>query len=252
MVVVINKVVTDNDVVAGLDGQSRRNKNQDAAGVIVAVVVLDQGVAAVLDLDAGYISENLVVSHINVVAHAHVDGCVLNPRQDIVLDQAVLAELREDTVDARVDDPVIADHKVVAGLPHDAVPLVVDDFEILDQDTVTGVKEGIIQLFFSIKGGPFSFQDHTLHADVFLVNVNGLLVGAGVNTDQIAGLGLCHRCLDKFAVSHVNYRPGYRRLHADGCPGRVRFRRAAEVRWRRRRGALRFVHHSADPQARAE
>ena len=65
--------------------------------------------AAVFDLDTSNVVEYLVVTHIDVVAHADINSRVLDAREDVVLDQAVLAKLGEDPIYTRVDHPVIAD-----------------------------------------------------------------------------------------------------------------------------------------------
>ena len=64
--------------------------------------MLDDRVAAVLDLDAGDAVEHVVVCDQDVVAHADVDGRVGDARDHVVLDDAVLARERS-CADRRVD-----------------------------------------------------------------------------------------------------------------------------------------------------
>ena len=75
------------------------------------------------DLDAGDAVEDFIVRDVDVVAHADIDRRVRDLRDHVVLDHAVLAELRKDAVDAGVDDHVVADLEVVAGLPITPLPL---------------------------------------------------------------------------------------------------------------------------------
>ena len=95
--------------------------------------------AAVLDLDAGDVIEHLIVTNIDVVTHADINGGVFDAREDVVFNQSVFAELGEDAIHPRVDDPVIADGKVIARLAHDGVAFVVGDLEPLHREAIAAI-----------------------------------------------------------------------------------------------------------------
>ena len=199
-VVVDHEVVADDHVLRGLDRQARRDEREQAARVVVHVVVLDDRVAAVLDLDAGDAVEHFVVRDVDVVAHADVDRRVGDLRDDVVLDHAVLAELREDAVDAGVDDHVVADLEVVAGLAHHAVALVVADLEVLDDEVVARIQDRVVELLLAVEHRPAARLDHADDADVVLVDVDGLGVRAGHDADGRAGLRVLDGLQDRLAV----------------------------------------------------
>ena len=60
-IVIENKVVANNHIVGGFDRQARGDKGEDATAIVVGVVVLHYGVAAVLDFDTGDTVEDFVV-----------------------------------------------------------------------------------------------------------------------------------------------------------------------------------------------
>src|SRR5689334_7341423 len=155
---------------------------------------------AVLDFDAGDTVEHVVVPDQDVVAHADVDGGVGNAGNDVVLDDAVLAELRKDAVHAGLRDHVVADLEVVAGLAHDAVALVVADLQVLGDEVVARVQDRVVELLLAVEHRAAAGLDDTDDADVVLVDVNGLVVRARQHADHTAARRCAHRGLDGLAV----------------------------------------------------
>ena len=82
-VVIDNEIATNDRVVRAFDRQAGCDEYQNTAGIVLGEVPLDQHMAAVFDLD-GDVVEHLTVAHIDVVAHAHVDGRILDAREDVV------------------------------------------------------------------------------------------------------------------------------------------------------------------------
>ena len=97
-IVIGDEVTSDNGVVRRLDGQPWRNKYQDATRIVSCHVAFDQYVPAVFYFDACDIIEYLVVADVDVIRHADVNGSILDSAQNIVLDEPVVTELREDAV----------------------------------------------------------------------------------------------------------------------------------------------------------
>ena len=179
-VVVHDKVVANDGIERRLDWQARSDEHQDAAGVVVHVVVLDNRVARILDLDAGNIVEYFIVRDMNVVTHAHVNSGVFNAAQDIVGDQAVRAEFRKDTVDARVDYVVFANQEVVTGLTHDGVAFVMLNLQVLDGYVVARVKHGVVEFPVAFHDRPLAVDDDATQHEIVFIDVDGFVVGAWV------------------------------------------------------------------------
>ena len=93
--------------------------------------------AAVFNFDACDIVEDLVVAHVDVVRHSDIDRCIFNFAENIVLNETVVAKLRENAVEASIDHPVVSDREVVSRLPHDGIAFVLRDFEPLDTKAVS-------------------------------------------------------------------------------------------------------------------
>ena len=223
VVVPHHEVVAEDHVDRGLDRQPRRDERQQTARVVVHVVVLDDGVATVLDLDAGDAFEHVVVRDVDVVAHADIDRGVGDPRYDVVLDDAVLAELREDAVHAGVHNHVVADLEVVAGLPHDPVALVVADLEVLGDEVVARVEDRVVELLLAVEHRAAALLDDADDADVVLVDVHGLVIRARHHADDGSLRRRLDRRLDRLAVLHDHdvrrRRTGHRSDRACGCRG---------------------------------
>ena len=66
---------------------NRRNEYQDAACVVSCHVAFDQYVSAVFYFDARNVIEYLIISNVDVIRHADVDGSILDPAQNIVFDE---------------------------------------------------------------------------------------------------------------------------------------------------------------------
>ena len=62
------------------------------------------------------------------------------------MDEPVLAELREDSVNPGIDDPVVSEHKIVAGLSHDPFALEIDNLEIFYGYSIPRIQESVIEL----------------------------------------------------------------------------------------------------------
>ena len=91
---------------------------------------------AVFYFDTRNVIEYLIISNIDVIRHANVDGSILDPTQDIVFDEPVVTEFWKDAIQTGINDPVIANREVVTRLPHDGIALVLRDLEPLDTETI--------------------------------------------------------------------------------------------------------------------
>ena len=91
---------------------------------------------AVLDFDASDIVEDLVIAHVDVVRHSDVDRCIFNLAENVIFDQTIVAELRENAVEAGIDNPIVSYREVIPRLPHDGISFVLRDFEPLDTKAV--------------------------------------------------------------------------------------------------------------------
>ena len=90
-VVVGHGVVEHARLAPTLHGQIREIKDQNAAGVVHDVVLIDVGLRAVFDLDAGDIEGHLVSPHDDVPRLAHVDAGVAGANGNGILDQDAVA-----------------------------------------------------------------------------------------------------------------------------------------------------------------
>ena len=93
--------------------------------------------AAVLNFDACDIVEDLVITNVDIVRHSDIDRCIFNFAENIVLNETVVAKLREDAVETGVDHPVVSNREVVSRLPHDRIAFVLRDLEPLDTEAVS-------------------------------------------------------------------------------------------------------------------
>ena len=152
--------------------------------------------AAVFDLDAGDVVEHLIVAHIDVVAHAHINGGIFNAREDVVLDEAVLTELGEDAVHAGIDDPVIADREVIARLAHDGVAFVVGDLEPLHREAIAAIKDGVVELLLPIEMWPAVALNDAAQCNVVFVDIYRFAVEPRINQNLIARCRAVHRILN--------------------------------------------------------
>ncbi len=100
--------------------------------------------AGVFNFNARNVIEHVVITHINVITHAHINGGIFNTTHHVIFNEAVLAKLREDTVYPGVHDPVVADRKVVARLTHDGVAFEVGNLEPLHAKAIARVQNGVI------------------------------------------------------------------------------------------------------------
>ena len=86
MVVVFNPIVIDPRVITDPRWIVGQQEHKDTAAVVVGIILIDLGVGAVLDLDAGDIVENLVVPHRDrSTTLPDINCCVRNPADDIML-----------------------------------------------------------------------------------------------------------------------------------------------------------------------
>ena len=93
--------------------------------------------AAVFNFDACDIVEDLVVAHVDVVRHSDIDRCIFNFAENIVLNETVVAKLRENAVEASIDHPVVSNREVVSRLPHDGIAFVLRDLEPLYTEAIS-------------------------------------------------------------------------------------------------------------------
>src|SRR5690606_33609883 len=139
MIVVYHKIIPDNNIKCGLDGQSGGNKGQDTPCIVMYIVVLYQCMSGILDLDTGNTVKDLVVHYIDMVAHAHIYCGILDPAQYVVGYQAVCAILGEYTIDAGIHDPVVFKDKIVPRLSHYPISFIVYDLKVFDLDPISGI-----------------------------------------------------------------------------------------------------------------
>src|SRR5207253_2169184 len=96
-------------------------KDQQAAGVVMHVVVFDNGVDRVFNLDAGDVGIGFAVVDANVARLADVERRVSNARGNTTIDLDACAAHRVDAVEARGVNLQVAEGDVAGVLRDDAV-----------------------------------------------------------------------------------------------------------------------------------
>ena len=166
----------------------------------MGIIVLDNGVAAIFNFDAGNAIKNLIVGDMNIVTHTDIDSGIFNARDDIVFHQPVSAQLREDAIDTGIDNHIIANLKVIARLPHNAIAFILGDAEVLDNHIIARVKNGIIQLAQAIHSGALAILNNTTQMNIIFVDINGLRIGTWHYLNTIAGLCRFNGCLYRLTL----------------------------------------------------
>ena len=202
-VVIENKVIANNHIVSGFDRQPWGDKREDAAGVVMGVIVFDDGVTAVFDFNTGDAVEDFVVGDMDIVTHADINSGISYTRDHIVLDQPIGAELRKDTVDAGIDNNVIANLKIIAGLTHNAIAFVAGNFKIFDEDIIPRVENRVIELAEAVQRCALASLDHTDQMNIIFVDIDGFRIDAGHHLNGVAGLRGFYGSLNRLArINH--------------------------------------------------
>src|SRR5262249_16374606 len=121
VVVLDDPVVFDCRVAADFRRVGGQEEDQNAARVVVNVVVFDQRVNGIFDLDASDVVVRFAIFDDDVARLADVDRRVFDARGQYALDEHAFAFDRVDAVEACVVDFQVAECRVTAAVNGDAV-----------------------------------------------------------------------------------------------------------------------------------
>ena len=140
----------------------------------MGIVVFYYGMATVFYFDTGNAVEYLIVGHMNIVTHTNINSGIFNTGHDIVLNQAISSELRENTINTRIHYDIIANLKIVTRLTHDAIAFILGNTKVFDNNIVARIENGVVELAQTIKSCPLTCLNNPTQMDIIFVDIDGL------------------------------------------------------------------------------
>ena len=93
-------------------------------------------------------------------------------------------------------------------MPHDGIAFVVCNLEPLDAKAIARVKDGVIQILFTVELWPFAILDHTYQRDIVFIDKYRFVVDTGVYLNRIARGRHRDRRLNRAAFFDFVHRSG--------------------------------------------
>src|SRR5262245_27285033 len=205
MIVIDDPVIFNGRVAADFRWIIRQQEYEDAARVVVRVIVFDQRADRIFDLDAGDVRVDLAIPDDNVGRLADVDRGVFDAGCQHSFDEHSLAFDRVDAVKPRIMNLQIAEGRVLAAVDGDAVVDIVLDDQILDREIVARSDYRVSEFILAIEDRALVVLLQPADRDVVQVHQERFIVRAGTDFDSVAGNGSVQRGLDRFARVDAQY-----------------------------------------------